>query len=114
MWILLNVPIANVINEIGIDLHLDVYVATPLEQAGNVTIKAKEIHFDDLLTKMFENQVNIPAQNELVGQTNTTRNRAPQNQNNIPAPRSATNFTYKKEGKPVLFWHRRPIECTQS
>ena len=98
-----NVPIANVINEIGIDLHLDVYVATPLEQAGNVTIKATEIHFDDLLTKMFENQVNIPAQNEPVGQPNTTRNRTPQNQNNVPAPRSATNFTYKKEGNLYFF-----------
>ncbi|MEC7264347.1 MAG: hypothetical protein VXW38_11455 [Bacteroidota bacterium] len=97
-----NVPIANVIKEIGFDLDLDIYMATPLDPAGNVTMKAKEIYFDDLLTKMFENKSPNALSTDIPNpQSNPTRNRNIENQN-VPNI-SSTNFTFKKEGNLYFF-----------
>ena len=48
--------IAQIIDALGYDLKLDVYTATPLEEAGAVTFNAKSIYFDDLLAHIFESQ----------------------------------------------------------
>lgn len=99
-----DVPIANVIKEISLDLNLDVYMATPLREAGNVTLKAKEIYYDDLLTKMFEGQViqstlpnNTPNDPYSTQQSSTQFNIAQS------APASALQFTFKKEGDLYFF-----------
>src|SRR5690606_28577327 len=93
-----NVPVENIINEIGYDLKIDVYTASPLENAGNVSFKAKKISFDELLNKIFESaQVNTPTQPNPGNQ--------PQGQN-VPQqnPMSAgSNYTYKKEGNIYFF-----------
>mgnify|MGYP000306316385 CR=1 FL=1 len=99
-----NVPIANIIHEIGLDLNLDIYVATPLEQAGNVTIKAKDIFFDDLLIKMFENRTQTSNTNNIDPnvQPNPSRDRNGTIQNSAPN-RISMDFTFKKEGDLYFF-----------
>lgn len=53
-----NTPIANVVYDIGNDLNIDMFISSPLESAGNATVKAKNITFDELLTKLFESKNN--------------------------------------------------------
>ncbi|WP_350284680.1 hypothetical protein [uncultured Croceitalea sp.] len=102
-----DVPIAKVVEEVSLDLDLDIYTATPLSEAGNVTIKAKQIYYDELLTKMFEskaspaqhqNNTNGPNQDQRRQVTNTT------NTNQQPAATSInTSFTFKKENDIYFF-----------
>jgi len=49
-----NTPVIDVVNQIGEALDIDVFTAQPLESAGNVSFKAKDIVFDELLVKIFE------------------------------------------------------------
>lgn len=49
-----NTPIASIVSDIGAELDIDMFVACPLENAGNATVKAKNITFDELLNKIFE------------------------------------------------------------
>lgn len=86
---LVNVPIRDVINDIGNELGIDIFTATPLDESGTVTFKAKTINFDDLLINIFEKR---------------TVSNAPQitnngNQNSNPLKR----FTFKKEGNIYFF-----------
>jgi type IV pilus assembly protein PilQ len=98
-----NSSIANIIGNLSHDLHLDVYTATPLEEAGNVTFKAKSIFFDDLLTHIFESQSSgavAPQQNP--AQQNNGRSRP--NQNSTPSQfDSFKDFTFKKENNIYFF-----------
>ncbi len=95
-----NTSIASLINEMGRDLDLDIYTATPLEQAGQVTFNAGEILFDDLLHLIFEGQgTNTPPSPSATGNGQSAR------QNN-PGPAVANApiaFTYKKEGNIYFF-----------
>ena len=86
---LINTPVADIINDIGNELNIDVFTATPLDEAGSTTFKAKSITFDDLLTKMFETQtVNI-----------STNTNTPNNSFNS----SSKRFTFKKEDNIYFF-----------
>lgn len=49
-----NTPIASIVNDIGAELEIDLFIASPMDAAGNATVKAKNITFDELLTKIFE------------------------------------------------------------
>lgn len=49
-----NTPIASIVYDIGNELEIDMFIASPLENAGNATVKAKNITFDELLIKIFE------------------------------------------------------------
>lgn len=101
-------PVADIVASLGQDLHLDIYTATPLEQAGNVTFNAKHISFDDLLSHIFESQQtgsapvgeepNPNARTRNRNQYNTANNAA-----NGPVMGGATNFTYKKENNIYFF-----------
>jgi len=51
-----NTPIANIVYDIGHELDIDMFISSPMESAGNATVKAKNISFDDLLVKMFANK----------------------------------------------------------
>lgn len=53
-----NTPIASIINDIGNELNIDIFVSTPLDNAGMATVKAKNITFDELLNKIFESKNN--------------------------------------------------------
>ncbi|WP_420603232.1 type II secretion system protein GspD [Flagellimonas sp.] len=105
-----NAPIANIVQEISLDLDLDVYMATPLTQAGNITFKAKQIYYDELLTKIFESEAVQPS---VGAATNGQQNRQPQNRNrnqnqsratSLPSPsQNNTSFTFKKENDRYFF-----------
>ncbi len=92
-----NTPIADIINYIGNKLNIDIFTATPLEEAGTATFKAKSIHFDNLLTKLFETQA-------------TTASSSPANlnsrenvNNTISNINSSKKFTFKKEDNIYFF-----------
>ncbi len=91
-----NTAIADIVNELSYDLDLDVYTATPLEQAGNVTFNAKDIHFDALLEHIFESREAGMAAVPNTPSRNTNQN--VQRQATVPA-----NFTFKKENNIYFF-----------
>lgn len=96
-----NTPLADIINDIGNALNIDVFTATPLEHAGMATFKAKSISFDALLTTLFEGQSSQSS--ELVNPINPKNNpnqRPSENSNNS---KSSQRFTYKKEGTIYFF-----------
>lgn len=99
-----NVPIAQIINELSYDLKLDVYTATPLQEAGNITFKAKQIYYDKLLERIFESKANgANGGNSLRTQNNNpAQNRVP-GQNNTATGGLPTNFTFKKEDGIYFF-----------
>ena len=95
-----NAPINEIVNEIALDLNLDIYVATPLYNAGNATIKSKAITFDGLLNNIFESQqtqasktISSNDQNSGLSNRNTSQNTQLQSQ----------SFGYKKEGTMYFF-----------
>lgn len=96
-----NKSIASIINELRYDLKLDIYTATPLEEAGNVTFNAQGIHFDDLLEHIFAGQEGSMPEAQNTNNNNPNRN---SRQNNVQAaPSLPTNFTYKKENNIYFF-----------
>ncbi|MGW9686777.1 type II secretion system protein GspD [Flagellimonas sp. 2504JD1-5] len=106
-----NVPIVDIVQEISLDLDLDVYMATPLIEAGSVTFKAKQIYYDELLTKIFESEAVQPSNPGTAtnGQQNTQPQNRNRNQNQGRASTSSapsqnrTNFTFKKENDRYFF-----------
>ncbi len=86
-----NVAIADIIYDIGNELKLNIFTASPLDNAGIATVKAKDISFDQLLTKIFENATVASG-----GSTTSTSTTNPRNQNS-PSSNSLVRFTFKKE-----------------
>ena len=96
-----NTSIVSIIENLRYDLNLDVYTATPLEQAGNITFNAKNIYLDDLFEHMFENQESNASNPQNQSGNNSSRN---QRQNNgLPPNGSKANFTFKKESNIYFF-----------
>lgn len=96
-----NKSIASIIDDLRYDLKLDVYTATPLEQAGNVTFNAKNIYLDDLFEHIFASQ---EAASPMVQDQNTNGSNRNSRQNSQPvAPSLPTNFTFKKENNIYFF-----------
>ena len=90
-----NAPIRNIVQLIGNALDLNMFMASPLDKAGNATLKTKSISFDNLLIKLFEPQASsTPISNS----TSTANN---QNRNNTSVP--TDNFTFKKEDDIYFF-----------
>lgn len=96
-----NTPIANIINDIAGELNLDIFTASPLEDSGVATFKAKNISFDTLLIKLFEKQI---TGTKSVDNTNLN---AP---NNINKPE---RFTFKKEGDIYFFGTENQLSVRQ-
>lgn len=99
-----NTPIADIINDIGKELNIDVFTATPLEEAGIANFKAKSIYFDDLLTKLFEAQS--------VYRTNANPNPR-QNPQQNPSTQSSKQFTFKKEGNIYFFGEENQLSVRE-
>lgn len=76
---LVGTPVSDVIYTLGNDLGLDIFTASPLEQAGNVTVEASDITFDLLLEKIF-GSATVQA-----------------------GDKGGSGFTFKKEGKIYYF-----------
>ncbi len=96
-----NTPISDIINDIGNQLNIDVFTATPLDNAGTASLKAKNIHFDDLLIKLFESQ-NLSSINPNNGNAQQNQNPAQRGQINEVANSNAI-FTFKKENNIYYF-----------
>lgn len=96
-----NSSIASVLNGLKQDLKLNIYTATPLEQAGNITFNAKDIQFDELLEHIFTGQAVSPS----VGTPATPNNIARNLRQNEPQVQAAgpASFTFKKEGDIYFF-----------
>ncbi|WP_340076416.1 hypothetical protein [Leptobacterium sp. I13] len=91
-----NIPIKDIINDIGTDLHINVFTAKPLDEAGTASLKAKYIAFDDLLDNIFESQgIAIPPTPNNGINNNPSRPGAPVTTSGV--------FTYKKEGNMYFF-----------
>jgi type IV pilus assembly protein PilQ len=97
-----NSSIAKIVEGLSHDLKLDVYTATPLEEAGNVTFKAKGIVFDDLLAHIFESQDIGTTAAPISAQQNNGRSR-PNSTSQLQAPQQAKKFTFKKENNIYFF-----------
>lgn len=50
-----NIKIASIIKDIGYDLSINMFTSSPLTNAGNTSVKATNITYDVLLTKILEN-----------------------------------------------------------
>lgn len=95
-----NTPIANIIKDIGTELNIDIFTASPLESAGTATFKTKSITFDALLVKIFESQTTANTQVPLNNNSNgDTANLNQTINNSIPSQ----SFTFKKEGNTYFF-----------
>ncbi|MAB49469.1 MAG: general secretion pathway protein GspD [Flavobacteriaceae bacterium] len=88
-----NTPIADIINDIGNELNIDIFTATPLDEAGTATFKTRSIKFDELLTKLFESQ---PVSDN-TDNANSNQNR------NLPSTQTVKRFSFKKEGNIYFF-----------
>ena len=97
-----NISIADIINDIGNALNIDAFTATPLDQAGMATFKAKSISFDSLLTKIFEGQSTQTS--EITNSNNSNFNNSNQrSSSNAKSSKGSKYFTYKKEGSIYFF-----------
>ncbi len=96
-----NSSIATVLNGLKQDLKLNIYTATPLEQAGNITFNAKDIQFDELLEHIFTGQAVSASVETVPTLNNNSRNlRQNESQGSVARP---TSFTFKKEGDIYFF-----------
>ena len=96
---LTKVRIVDVINAVGDSLEINRFTAAPLEEAGEVTFRAKNITFDELLVKLFEPQTKVET---LSADKNASSNaRSSSNTNNAELPKEV--FTFKKEGNIYFF-----------
>ncbi|MGP1994275.1 type II secretion system protein GspD [Zobellia laminariae] len=96
-----NTPIASIIDNLSYDLNLNIYSASPLEQAGSITFNAERITFDDMLQLIFESQENSSA-NAIFPQRQENNNIRPNQR--APSPQeTSVNFTFKKENNIYFF-----------
>lgn len=99
-----NTPIADVIHDIGNELGIDIFVTSPLDNAGKTTVKAKNISFDELLTAMFDSS--LPASDNTSVPTsknnNYNRNSTPIT-DNTPSPTSTSKYSYLKKNNIYFF-----------
>ena len=99
-----NASISELIYNVSEDLKLNIFTASPMEDVGNVTVKADAISFDDLLIKIFESNYNSASQNLQPNNQNNRNNNQQRGTQNSPTPTSSSNnFTFKKEGDVYYF-----------
>lgn len=89
-----NTPISSIVYDIGHELDIDMFISSPLENAGNGTVKAKGITFDNLLVKLFEIKTDNSSSNNNSQQFNN---------NSSSAPSSGSSFTFMKSGSIYYF-----------
>ncbi|WP_299525250.1 general secretion pathway protein GspD [Winogradskyella sp.] len=88
-----NAPVRHIIESIGEALDVNMFMASPLDGAGNTTLKAKSISFDNLLIKLFEPQT--------ISLVNNTTTNSPNRNNLSSAP--TDRYTFKKEDGIYFF-----------
>ncbi|WP_040278302.1 type II secretion system protein GspD [Psychroserpens damuponensis] len=93
-----NVKISDVVKTVGDSLGINIFLASPLDQAGIVSLKTNSISFDNLLVKMFEPQVKITSNTTSNNTTTSSSNRNTTEQSN-----TTNSYTFKKEGNIYFF-----------
>jgi len=90
-----NTPISSIVYDIGHELDIDMFISSPLESAGNATVKAKNITFDALLVKIFETR----------NESNPSNNSQQFNSNSVAAAPSSSggSYTFMKNGSIYYF-----------
>lgn len=91
-----NTPISSIVYDIGHELDIDMFISSPLENAGNGTVKAKNITFDELLVKLFE----VKTDNSLMPNTNQQFN---SNNSGLSTTSSGGSYTFKRSGTVYYF-----------
>lgn len=86
-----NVPIEDIIYTLGEDLKIDIFTASPLNDAGFATVKADKINFDLLLKSIFDS--------------------ATESTGNVPA--NKIKYTYRKEGNLYYFGTENQLSIKQ-
>lgn len=94
-----NTPISSIIYDIGHELDIDLFISSPLESAGNATVKAKNISFDALLNKLFETKT----ESKTVANNNPSQTVSYNNGGNGNTGSSNDSYTYKKSGNIYYF-----------
>ncbi|MGB5982072.1 MAG: secretin N-terminal domain-containing protein [Nonlabens sp.] len=93
-----DVPIEDIVLNIAEDLDLGIFLASPLSQAGQATIKANSITFEELLEKVFESQKNYQA-----GPVSTVPNASQNSRDGNRVNSSNDPYIYKREGDLFYF-----------
>jgi len=90
-----NTPISSIVYDIGHELDIDMFISSPLESAGNATVKAKNITFDALLVKIFETR----------NESNPSNNSQQFNSNSVATAPSSSggSYTFMKNGSIYYF-----------
>lgn len=92
-----NTPISSIVYDIGHELDIDMFISSPLEGAGNATVKAKNITFEALLVKIFETKNEITSSNNNAQQFNSNSGSFAQS-----SP-SGGSYTFMKNGSIYYF-----------
>ncbi|MBC7410088.1 MAG: type II and III secretion system protein [Arcicella sp.] len=92
-----NTSIANIIYDIGHELDIDIFISSPLENAGNATMKAKSITFDTLLNKLFDSKVDGKSV------ANVTNSSGFSGSSDTSSTTGGENYTYMKSGSIYYF-----------
>lgn len=92
-----NIPIATIVYDIGSELNIDFFLASPLDNAGTATVRAKNITFDELLFKIFEAKVDGTSTTVQPGQQPFAGN------NSSTVSSSSEVYTYMKNGSVYYF-----------
>lgn len=95
-----NIPIKNIVQDIGIALGINMFMASPLDNAGTITLNTGSITFDDLLVKIFEKDETI---------TTDAKNISGQ----AIHPPKTNNFTFKKEDNIYFFGTDKQLSVRQ-
>lgn len=93
-----NTPVASIVYDIGAELDIDMFIASPLENAGNATVKAKNISFDELLFKIFESSAS--AQGRTATQSQQQYN---DGMNTMQSSSANDSYTFMKENGIYYF-----------
>lgn len=95
-----NTPIASIVYDIGHELDIDMFISSPLESAGNATVKAKNITFDALLVKLFETKHENKASSNNSSQSNSSQS---QYNNDASSTSTGDSYTFMKSGSIYFF-----------
>jgi len=100
-----NTPVADVIYTLAEDLKLDVFTASPLENAGTVTVKTESITFDALLVKIFESSISSGQTSNATQSSSNNFNGQQNQQGNATSSSSSSGgaFTFTREGNVYYF-----------
>ncbi len=93
--------VADIVYTLTDELHIDVFTATPLENAGTATVKANQISFDELLVKIFESAKATSNSQESSNRGGRNNRRNDNEQNTLIS--NISSFTFKKEGSIYYF-----------